>query len=135
MRLLGCSKCIMNNPHDLKAPSQKDSIECKEAHIQARKIDRKRPRKNEILDKLVYITKLNRGAKAEIAVALNPKIPKIDENAMLDEGSTIRGFVINCLSTRPIPPETVKKGSASHRAQFIVAREHVHCKVFIRFND
>lgn len=106
------------------------SIECKEAEIKAKKIVAYDPEIHPILNELIYPYKLERGARAQILAELNPKCPKIDANAKLDQGDVIAGIKLDCITTEPIAP-ALKQISGSHRGKYAIAKDYVYCKVLV----
>ncbi len=111
------------------------SIECEVASVKARRINMTGSRIHEILNELVYITKLQRTALAKIQEELNPKRHVLDSNSSLNYEDEINGTSILCLSKGYPKRIIVGTDSGRHRAQFSQLRDYAYCRVIARNYD
>lgn len=111
------------------------SIECEVAKLKYRKIVIQKPEKNTKLNKIVYRCKCERDSEAYIVKELNPKIPKINENSMLNKDDGIKGKDIFVISIKNIRPENakIKRGSATHQAAFHQLRGFIYAELELEF--
>ena len=94
------------------------SIEAAKAHLKTRKFNPLRPIKNDVHG-LVFRFKLSRNSSAEVSKELAPKRSVENDASLIDLGDKISASVISGFSTNPVPDPVIKKGSATHKAQFI----------------
>jgi len=105
------------------------SIEAEKAEIKTRKIIPQIPIHNKSLSCLTFPFKCDRNSSATIEKSLAPKIAKINKLSMLDIGDSLRGDLIYGYSTSPLPKPKVKKGSSTHKANFIGIKNFVFAKL------
>lgn len=99
------------------------SIEGQKVAFQCRKFSRLRPYQEDKLNKMVYPVKLSIFGKTIIEEELNPKQSLFKESSALNKDDELRGEAIKAFSLRPIPDETVKSATGTHKANFLYTRD------------
>lgn len=95
------------------------SVEAEKSAVKARKIVPQLPVKDMRLGSLVYRFIFERNSSVEILEELSPRVHKVKDTSLLAVGDNISGLSISGFSVAPIPSPVIKKGSATHKANFL----------------
>ena len=105
------------------------SIEAEKANAKARKVILQKPIRNEQLACITFPFKFDRNCEITVIKELSPKEAKIDESSMLNRDDSLCGDMIYGYSKVPVPSPSVKKGSSTHKANFIKINKFVFAKL------
>ena len=105
------------------------SIEASKGSAKTRKVIPQRPIYNKKLSCQVFPFKFNRNCSISIKKELVPKKAKINKLSMLNQNDKLIGDMIYGFSKVPVPSPMIKKGSSTHKANFIEIKKFVFAKL------
>lgn len=105
------------------------SIEAERADAKTRKIIQLMPFKDAKLACMFFPFKLDRNCEITISKELNPKRPKVKDNSLLNLGDGLKGDMIYGFSEKNVPSPEVKKGSSTHKANFLKIKNFVFARL------
>ena len=105
------------------------SIEAKKAIAKARKVIPLRPIRNKTIACLTFPFKLDMNSEIHVTKELDPKKAKIKNSSLLSKGDSLCGDMIYGYSIKPVPSPRIKKGSSTHKANFLKINKFVFAEL------
>lgn len=111
-----------------------ESIEAEKIEIRCRKFVPQQPRMDPKLGKVIYPFKLNIHGFARISEVYPSSKKSYKEKSYRGADDEIHGETLDGFSLKPAGKTRVKRGSGSHKAQFVQCRggSYVHVEIGVR---